>query len=309
MSLKKCIFDNASERKLFGHLNSIWGDKFNIYPQLPFTKIFDIETLNIDQKDKDFLLKTNIDYTICDKKDRPLMCIEFDGLSRGYNRGGEYIQIVKDKLRKKKLELKLKIAIEHHFPFYIISYDERTYLSEEIHLTVIDGIIGQTIARQKLQDKINEYLELENAKDIIDFMSKYVSKYGYYEYIQDLVTAAEVDLELTWDPIAKKAAQIMSILSKRGIVTNISSEVLSKPELPEMKDIFDIEGLERRIKSWNDIEWHGCKVSCETPKGKVIEQAWVRNFEGLMASPLVIVENIAMLLAFYKASILNGIEI
>lgn len=303
MSLKECIFDGFHEKKLFKHLTSMWKDNFNIYPQLPFTKIFDIGTLGINQNEKDFLLKTNIDYTICNKKDKPLMCIEFDGWSHGYNKGAEYIQIVEDRLRKKKLELKLKISVEHHFPFYIISYDEKMYLLEKIHLTVIDGIIGETIAKIKFRDKINEYLE--DSKDTLNSMSEYER----YEYIKDLVISTEVELELIWNPISKKASEIKGTLSDKGIISGYSSKTLSKPELPEIKDIFDIEGLERRLKAWKNIKWHGCEVSCETPKGRVTERAWVRNFEGMLASPLIIVQNIAELLAFYKAAILNGIEI
>lgn len=303
MSLKECVFDGYHEKELFVHLNSMWKDNFNIYPQLPFTKIADIETLNISHNERDFILKTNIDYTVCDKEDKPLMCIEFDGWSQGYNRGGEYIQIVEDQLRKKKLELKLKIAMEHRFPFYIISYNEKTYLLEKIHLAVIDGIIGETIAKMKFRDKINEYLE--DSKDTLSSMSEYER----YEYIQDLVTSAEVELELKWNPISKKAAEIEGVLIDKGIISGHSSKPLSKPELPEIKDIFDIKGIEKRLKAWKDIKWHGCEVSCETPKGKVTEQAWVRNFEGMLASPLIIVQNIAELLAFYKAAILNGIEI
>lgn len=60
---------------------------------------------------------------------------------------------------------------------------------------------------------------------------------------------------------------------------------------------------------WKDIKWHGYEVSFETPKGKVIERSYVRNFEGMMASPLTIVKNVAEFIAFYKAAILNGIEI
>ena len=303
MSLKKHIFDGYHEKELFKHLNSMWKDKFNIYPHLPFTKIFDIDTLTISQNEKDFLLKTNIDYTICDKEDKPLMCIEFDGLSHGYNRGGKYIQIKEDPLRKKKLELKLKIAIEHGFPFYIISYPEKRYLSEEIHLTVIDGIIGETIAKMKFEEKINEYLE--DSKDILSFISGYERD----EYIQDLAISAEVELELTWNPISKKVAQIERILYNKGIISGYSFKYLSKPELPEIRGVFDIERVVKRLKAWKNIKWHGCEVSCKTPKGKSTEQAWVRNFEGMLASPLIIVKNIAELLAFYKAAILNGIKI
>ncbi len=177
------------------------------------------------------------------------------------------------------------------------------YLSEKIHLTVIDGIIGETIAKMQFRDKINEYLE--DSKDTLSSMSDYER----YEYIQDSVISAEVELELTWNPISKKAAEIEGVLFDKGIISGHSSKPLSKPELPGIKDIFDIEGLEKRLKAWKDIKWQGCEVSCKTPKGKVTEQAWVRNFEGMLASPLTIVGNIAELLAFYKAATINGIEI
>jgi hypothetical protein len=306
MSLKKYIFDSSQEERIFAHLKTIWKDKFNIYPQLPFTKIFDIETLTISRKEKDFLLKTNIDYTICNKKEKPLMCIEFDGLSGGYNKGGEYIQIKEDQLRKKKLELKLKIAMQEGFPFYIISYPEKKYLSEGIHLTVIDGIIGQTIAKTEFQGKINECLK--DSQSILDSMNEY-ERHEYIEHIGELLTILEVELECTWDPIAKKAAEIRYMLSAKEISMSERWTPLSKLEFPEIKDIFNVEVLEKRLKLRERIKWLGYEVSCETPKGKVTKQAWIRNFEGMQASPSAIVQNIAELLALYKAAILNGIEI
>lgn len=281
----------------------MWKDHFNIYPQLPFTKIFNIDNLNVNKKERDFLLKTNIDCTICDKMDKPLICIEFDGLSHGYNRGGEYIQLVKDPLRKKKLDLKLKIAVENLLPFYIISYDEKMYLSEKIHLSVIDGIVGETIAKLGFREKLNEYVEA--SKETLDSLSEF----DQHEYIQDLVISAEVELEMTWNPISKKAAEIKHYLYASKILSSCTFKFLTKPELPEMRDFFDINGLEKRIKAWKDIQWHGCEVTCETPKGKVTHKAWVRNFEGMLASPLIIVQNIAELLVLCEVATQNGIKV
>ncbi|QTA37579.1 DUF2726 domain-containing protein [Thermosipho ferrireducens] len=295
MGLKKSIFDSYSEKKLFEHIDSIWKDKLIIYPQLPFTKIFDIKKLNVDQKERNFLLKTNIDYTICDKNYKPLMCIEFDGIGRGYSKEGKYIQLKKDLKRKKrkwKLELKLKIAREHCFPLYIISYEEVEYISEEIHLAVIDGIIGQTIANMQIPIKIGEYLK--DNQDILSSMGEYERN----EFIQDLVISAEVEQELTWDPIAKKAAEIGNILFTNGITNNYGYRFLSKPELPN-----------KRINSYNRIEWIGCEAWCETPKGKITSKVWIRNFEGILVSPLSIVKNIAELSVYYKTAIKNGVKI
>jgi len=303
MVIRKSIFDGYHEKKLYEHLDSMWKDNYIIYPQLPFSKIFKVEELNIDKDERDFLFKTNIDYTVCDKEYKPLMCIEFDGWSHGYNRGGEYIQLVEDKKRKMKLDLKIKIAMEHAFSFYIISYDEKMYISENIHLTVLDGIIGETIAKIEFREKINEYLE--DSKDLMNGMNENERN----EYIQNLVTSTEVELELTYNPISKKAAELMGNLSNRGIISQEGHKYLSKPELPGIKDFFDIEGIKKRLKAFKDIKWQGCEVSFQTPKGKVTKQAWVRNFEGMEASPLIIVENIAELLALYEAATINGIKI
>lgn len=307
MSLRKQIFDSNEERKLFNHLNSMWKSNFNIYPQLPFLKIFNINDLELTPNEKKFLFKTNIDYTICDKYGKPLMCIEFDGIGHGYSWNGKYVQfddVKNDLYRKKKLDLKLKIAFEHFFPFYIVSYDETDSLSysKKIFSTVLDSIIGQTIAKSSFQDIIHQHL-----KEIDEDLNS-MNELERNEYIQDFVTITEIESELTWDPIARKAAEIYEILSKNGITNTISTKFLSKPELPEIKDITDIAGLENKIKAWDSIEWHGCEVSFETPKGIALGRAFARNFEG-MVSPITIVMNIAELLAFHNAATLNGIKI
>lgn len=306
MGVKGNIFDGVHEEKLYKHIYSQWNKFFNIYPQLPFTKIFDIRSLNINKKERDFLLKTNLDITVCDKKYKPIMCIEFDGMSEGYNKNNQYVQVKKDPLRKRKLELKLKIAAEHNFPFYIISYDEKKYISERIHLGIIDGIIGQTIAKLKFKSfirELNKYTNKERAKIV------FKNEYARQEYLQDIVTSLEVKLELDWDPIAKMASEIESILFQRGIAHRLSYKPLSDPELPELKDIFDFEGMEKILESWKNIKRHGYEVTCETIKGKVSEIAWVRNFENQGVSSINIARNIAELLALYNAAAINGIII
>ena len=83
----------------------------------------------------------------------------------------------------------------------------------------------------------------------------------------------------------------------------------TKPELPEIKDLFDIEGLEKRLEAYKNVEWVGCEVSCETPKGIVKEKVEVRNFEDEFIEPYSIACSIAMLLAYHEIAVLNGIKI
>jgi len=300
MGIRKSIFDGYHEHNIYKRLRSKWAEHFNIYPQLPFTKIFDIESLNVNEKEMEFLKKTNIDITICDKEDRPIMCIEFDGLSNGYNKGSEYIQIKKDPLRKKKLQLKLRVASRNEFPFFIISYDEEKNISEHIYLTIIDSIIGQTIAKMNFLEAANKLINQEI--NIMDSMNECDRS----EYLHDIIKSIEIGMELEWDPIARMAAELQAVLFQRNIVLKMSYKPLSKPELPDV-DLFDDEGLEKIKKAMADIEWHGYEVTCETLKGKVIETAWVRNFENEWASPMIIVKNIAELLALYEAARINGV--
>jgi hypothetical protein len=310
MSLRKSIFDNENERELYENLKSRWGKIFNIYPQLPFTKIFDINTLkNVDEKEKDFLLKTNIDYTICDKKDRPLMCIEFDGMGGGYSREGKYIPNLKiiplkgRERRKMKLELKLRIAKEHQFPFFVVSFEEtKELIPEKIHLTILDGIIGKTIGRIKFREGINKFL-----KDLEEEINSIRDEEQRYKYIHDAITTFEAMSDL--DPIANMAFEIEAILIKRKILKKVEFRPFTKPELPEIKDLFDIEGLEKRLEAYKHVEWVGCEVSCETPKGIVIKKVEVRNFEDEFIEPCSIANCIAMLLAYHEIAELNGIEI
>lgn len=301
MTLKQNIFDSYSEKNVFNHLNSQWNSRFNVYPQLPFTKIFDIKSLNVTRKENDFLLKTNIDYTICDKNDKPIMCIEFDGLSQGYNKGDKYVQISPDPIRKLKLQLKLRIALEHSFPFFILSFKEKEYLSKNIHLTILDGIIGQTIARMELEQALREGLD-KDQNSMIPRPSLSIT-----EQVQEFISTLEVVLELNWDPIANMLSQIESVLFSRNITYRMSYIPLSRPELPEVKDIFDIEGWENMVKAFNEVQEFGYKVICETHKGKAEGIAWVRNIESSWTSPLIIAKNIAELLAIYKAANMNGI--
>jgi hypothetical protein len=312
MSLRDSIFDNLNERNLYKHLKSIWGKIFNIYPQLPFTKIFDIDTLNVNERERNFLLKTNIDYTICDKKDRPLMCIEFDEMG-GYNQEGKYIPNPKviplegRELRKKKLELKLRIAKEHQFPFFVVSFEEtKKLIPEKIHLTILDGIIGKAIGRKRFREGINNFL-----KDLEDEINSIKDEEQRHEFIQDAITTYEAMVDL--DPIANKAFEIMAILAKRKRKIKSSGGIIFKPftepELPEIKDEFDIEGLEKRLEARKNVEWVGCEVVCETPKGVIREKVKVRNFEDEFIVPYGIAFDIAMLLVYYKLAELEGIKI
>jgi len=287
MGVRKSIFDSREEKSLYHHLKSVWGDKLNIYPNLPFTKIFDIETLKVDSRTKSYLLKTNVDITVC-MKDKPLMCIEFDGISGGFNRKGRYIQRKFDKERKRKLELKLQIAQRDHFPFFVISYEEEERIPKHTHLMLIDSIIGQTIATKFFKEKVKNFRDSHQLSKVNE------------ETFQDIVMQLEAELELEWDPIAKKVTEIEAFLMRKGLIKSWNYRYLEKPSLSPLKNLSDTSTLVERAKMLERVIWIGCRVVYTTIKGKTGATAWVRNIENEYVSPFIIAKNSAMLTALYK---------
>lgn len=248
-------------------------------------------------KEVDFLRKTSIDYTLCTKSGQPLLCVQFDGLRHGFSRNGEYIEIHPsgDTYRKLKLDLKLKVAGLEQFPFYVVSYDEKVPIGEDVHLTVVDGIIGQTLKHRNLPQIAKGWVDDE--KGVLDNLSESER----HERIQDIVIGAEVIAELNSDPIANRCAELEEeLLRSRFYEGRHQYEFISDPELPDF-DWNTFEGFEARVEAWEDVVRWGCKYTVHTTFGDISETAWVRNFEGSGASPLIIAENIAGLLAYHRA--------
>jgi hypothetical protein len=297
MKIRSSVFGSGSEKKLFKTLETHWSKKFNVYPSLPFTSIIDIRDSGLNQKQKEFLYKTSVDYTLCTKVDRPILSIDFDGLGHGFSKKGEYVQIIptKDPYRKLKFDLKLDITNKVGYPLFVISYDEKVPIGEDLHLTIVDGIIGENLAQRHAHYLINERLK-ENEHHISELAHD-----EEQEYFQDLVTDAEVEAELTWDPISIKAAEYQGLALRRGLYKGYSEEYLCDPELPEGDPFSDLNLLERRIEAFKKVQRVGSRITVNAAMGEISETVWVRNFEGWGVSPGIIAENIAKLIVFKRA--------
>ena len=95
MSVRKTIFDSYNERELFTSIESQWSERgFVLYPSLPFANIFDVTKLDVTSEERSFLFKTSIDYTLCTKDGQPILSVEFDGISHGFSRHGEYVAVL-----------------------------------------------------------------------------------------------------------------------------------------------------------------------------------------------------------------------
>jgi hypothetical protein len=199
--------------------------------------------------------------------------------------------------------LKIKIAKKLNYPFYVISFEESKDLAPDLSLTIVDGIIGQVLAKKDFKESIKTLYN--DHRERIESLPQSAQS----EYIQDLVWDAEAIAELQNDRIAKLAAQYQGEAFDKGITKGYKTIYLNDPPLPEGDPIEDITVLEKRIKIIKNAVRVGCRVIINTPKVAIVETVWVRNFEDEFISPLHIANNIAEMLAFKKASDLIKPEI
>lgn len=299
MKIKKSVFGSTPEYDLFCRLQSRWSKDFDLWPSLPFSSVVELEKSepSLSHKERNFFYNTNIDYTLCTKSGRPILSIEFDGLGKGYSSKGEYIQgeESKDPYRKLKLDLKIKIANKLGYPFYVISFEESKELSHTLNFTIVDGIIGQVLAKREFREKIKTLYD--DNRDVIESLPVHAQK----EYIQDLVLDAETIAELHCDPIAEIASKYEFEATEKGMISGYKIEYLNDPPLADGDPFEDIAILEKNIEAIKNAVRVGCRIIINTPKIAIIETIWVRNFEDDFISPLHIADNIAEMLAFKKA--------
>jgi hypothetical protein len=297
--IKRSVFGSRGEKELFTSLHSHWGSRFDLWPSLPLAQIIDIKSAGgyLKGKERDFFLKTNVDYTLCTKNGRPILSVEFDGLGKGFSRRGEYLQQEPtiDPHRKLKLDLKLRVAKKEEYPFFVVSFEESKVLDQDTNLTIVDGIIGQVLAKQELQESLKTlYDDHRERIESLPLGSR-------HDYIQELVLDAETLAELEWDPIAIAAAKCSYEAFEKGIVKSYRTEYLNDPELPDGDPFTDIAVIEKRIAAMQNAIRVGCRIIADTPKVAIIETVWLRNFEETAVSPLHIAVNIAELLVFKRA--------
>lgn len=312
MKIRDSVFGSPKEREFYGILKSRWADKFNLYPSLPFASIIDIKDMGLTEGARSYLLKTSLDFTLCEKEaDKPVLSIEFDGLGHGFSHDGKYIEFwpSKDPNRELKLSLKLRVAEKAGYPLIVVSFDETSPFSEDLELTIADGLIGRVLSRRRFEELINERrneLAGPGSEDFAWMKESYEKfserEYTYDHYVQDWVVGLEVEAELESDPIAKQAAILEGKLVEEGIYAGKTITYLEEPPAPILKDFYDIETLKKRVQALKDpFTKIGCEVSFKIkglPK-EVSSKIFIRNFG--LSSSLSLADNIATLLAAKKA--------
>ena len=296
MTVKKSIFGSKSEERGFRSIEHTWGEGYRIFPQIPFSVLFEPDSSWQDTSNLFF--KISIDYVLCTNQGRPLLAIDFDGLGRGFDREGRYVQVEEtpDPHRKLKFDFKLRYAKESEFPYYVVASEEFEHLGKEIELTVVDGIIGSVLARRDFHDRIPSVVE--EHRGIIDNLAPNEQ----YDYIQDLVISQEVDSDFAHNPIKKRVAEIRDqIYTISGSFSwAVSYWHYEEPKLPDLDGpglFASVGSLTARLEAMSNVERWGCVCTLsDTSVGEVSEIVWIRN----VVHSLSLVQKIAELLVCSK---------
>ena len=154
------IFDSESERRAYSTIRTRWSRFIDVYPHIPVRKALGydrLRTLSISDRAKEYLLKTEFDFVVCDRGGSPILVVEFDGLGHGFSRDGEYCQVLQtgDQHRKLKLDAKIGACESSDLPIVVVSYPEtEPFADPDCPVTVLDAVIGEVITERKRQQLV-----------------------------------------------------------------------------------------------------------------------------------------------------------
>jgi len=301
VGINKQVFGSKPERAHFHKLSRQWGNRYNIYHNLPFLNVFNTEDLadyntgeriKVSEEDRNRLKKTSIDFTLCDKHDRPIICIEFDGMKEGFNVGTSYVtEVPSNPWRKEITELKLRVAHGSRFPFFVLGTEYFKDISKDTRLMIVDGIIGEVLANRAARGRFDQgFIPEEVGYSQEEF--EVFDPDEQHEIIQDWVLGVEVMTDLKYNPIHKKTAE----LSLSAGIYALSIKYLTHPNLDECAT------LEERIQQANSVILHGARVEVETPSKQRFEASvWLPNFRSPCITGLFLAQEIAHLIVLEKA--------
>lgn len=295
MELRNTVLESALEANTFQTLALRWSPKFKIFPSLPLLKIFQVDSDELDAKELWYFRKSSVDYTICLANNQPILSIEFEGVRGRFSRDGIYSPEHKiiDPTGNHRMDLMLKVARRVNYPIMLISYEELKNFDEEDTLTILYGVIKQLFAQEEFQQCLKGTVEEPN-EEIEESRG-----YEKYENIQDWRGSAEYEAGLTRDPISKKAVEYEQRCAEFGLNKH-RFDYLIDPPLFGIKNIFDEEIIQSRIKAMKQIVRIGCRVAVENSKIAIAQSVWIHNSEFFEVNPLSMAKTIAQYLAFKR---------
>ncbi len=213
MGVKRHVFGSNAERAAYKKLQQRWGDSYSLYSNLPFLMVFDPKN-EVSSREFDHLKKTSIDFTLCDDSDKPLVCIEFDGMQDGFNVGTKYRAAEPtDPWRDTIMSLKLKVAHGSLFPYFVVGYREFKDISEAVQVCVVDTLIGTVLADQALRKRAHIFKpeEVGFTEEEFDLLSPIDQD----EVIQNWFIGIEVETDFSYNPVFAAADSLYQRLRRQ----------------------------------------------------------------------------------------------
>jgi hypothetical protein len=286
MGIKTNVFASRSEKENYYKLQKTWGEDFHIYHNLPFLNVFSKYNLfdyahwdyslgtkpdPVTLTDLEFnqLKKTSIDYTLCDEKDSPILCIEFDGMQQGFNARLKYYpdRNITNPLpwRKEITELKLKVAFGSDFPFFVVGSKQFQNLPAEANLTILDGIIGEVLTNLMVNRILGDFDPEKDApkEEYEEYMAQTTSeereaiRCGFEERLRR-------GYEREFNPFMRRWRQLCT--------------EMGHPETEYHRLFYPEINLDVKL-GCRDAVLQGCNAILNTPDfGKVKGEAWLPTF-------------------------------
>src|SRR4029450_4370797 len=101
-----------------------------------------------------------------------------------------------------------------------VSYHEKNPVAEDVHLTILDGMIGRVLAKREFSRRLQPLVD-EHEGELAQMSDDEASV-----YVQDLAIGREVELDLSWNPIALAAAERHMELFERGFSSSHGTRYL-----------------------------------------------------------------------------------
>jgi hypothetical protein len=280
MGVKKHVFGSNAEREVWAKLRRRWGDKYSIYPNLPFLNVVDAKPLlngsgnrRITEQEFNWLKKTSIDFTLCDEHDAPLVCVEFDGMQDGFNTGIKYRAAdPTDPWRDTILSLKLKVAHGFKFPFFVVGSKEFRDISEAMQVCIVDTIIGDVLAGNAIAERASQFDPADIGMTSEEF--ERISPDDQYELVQDWFIGVEADADVTYNPVFAAVGNLWEELTPRLGPMRSFKRFVHQPSLD------DAQTPRERYERMEKAILHGAECTLTTQQyGEVTGTVWLPNFK------------------------------
>jgi hypothetical protein len=273
------------------------GDRYDLWHKLPFLNLFtreglidpdstDLRSLTISDIEWQRLKKTSVNYVLCDREhDAPLVCIDFDGIQDGFNAGREYRPRAENPSHWRDVitSLKLKVAHGSLFPCFVVGWREFADISPTVRRCIVDGIIGEVLAKKAVSDRFAHGLAAADA-GMTEVEWEVLPPWDRREIMQDVAMTMEIDADFEHNPLFAEVATLWSELGypagSHRFVDALGTRRAPSGRWLEEPPLF---GAEYTIRT-DDV-------------GAVTRTSWLANFRAPGFVGLGLVEEIAHLLA------------